>query len=60
MTSLLITSGSLQTWKGVEILGRAITPHLNVNPKPGRDEQWIKVADLLLRRRLEMEPTAEK
>jgi len=57
---VLITSGSLQTLKGVEILGRGIMPDVAVNPKTGRDEQWNKAADLLLRQRLNLSSTTNK
>jgi len=50
----------LQTLKGAEILGRGITPDVAVNPKTGRDEQWNKAADLLLRQRLNLSSTTNK
>ena len=57
---LLITSGSMRTLKGVEILGHGITPDVKANPGTERDEQWIKAADLLLRRRPETAPAVKK
>jgi carboxyl-terminal processing protease len=54
---VLITSGSLQTLNGVEILGRGITPDVSVRSTTGRDEQWNKAADLLLRQRMNLSST---
>lgn len=45
---VLLTSGSLQTLKGVEILGHGIEPDVVINSMGGKDEQWNKAADLLL------------
>jgi carboxyl-terminal processing protease len=45
---VLLTSGSIQTLKGVEILGHGIAPDVTMNSRDGKDEQWNKAADLLL------------
>jgi hypothetical protein len=41
-STLLMTSGRLQTLKGVETFGRGITQDVPATPKTGRDEQGIK------------------
>jgi carboxyl-terminal processing protease len=57
---VLMTSGSLRTLRGAEILGGGITPDVVVNTRAGRDEQWNKAADLLLRRPPDLSSGAKK
>jgi carboxyl-terminal processing protease len=57
---VLMTSGSLRTLKGAEILGGGITPDVVVNTGAGKDEQWNKAADLLLRRPPDLSSGAKK